>query len=179
MSKLKTTKQWWTAISTDPDKLIKWLKDQYHGEVTAEKRIRDLITTYSLNKHQIKIINHIADDEAKHARWVKQLLTKRGIVAKVLEKEERYWDATIPKSIEINTFEYACAVAHLAELMRLDRIKLLSSVDEFHDIAEVFKSILPDEEFHVKAFGKMTTDKDIKLARKYHNIGLNAIGLIA
>jgi len=35
---MKTVQQWWDEVSNDPEKMIVWLKKQYHGEVTAEAR---------------------------------------------------------------------------------------------------------------------------------------------
>lgn len=177
---MQTTEQWWNEVSNDEGKMINWLKNQYHGEVTAEKRIRDMILDYNIgDKPRFLTITKIANDEAKHAGWVRELLEARGITAKVLSKEARYWNETLPKALEMDSFEYMCAVAHLAETMRLERIKLLSNDDRFKDIAEVFTKILPDEEFHAKVFGDMSTPEDIEIARKYHNNGLNAIGLVA
>lgn len=174
---MKTTEQWWAEVSTDESKMIDWLKDQYHGEVTAEGRIRALLADYSLSEAAARIIAKIADDEKAHALWVKDLLIARGITAEVLQKEERYWDKTLPK--ERASFEYMCAVGHLAETMRLDRIRLLASDPRFSDIAEVFMKILPDEEFHAKAFKHLSTPELIEQARVHHNEGLNALGLVA
>lgn len=174
---MKTTEQWWDAVSNSESKMIDWLKDQYHGEVTAEKRIRDLIEQYNLQGKKASLICRIADDEKKHAEWVKELLISRGIKAEVLEKEERYWDKVLPK--EICSFEYICAIGHLAEAMRVERIELLSKDTRFQDIAGVFAKILPDELFHTKAFGSMSTPEDIEKASAFHAIGMNAIGLVA
>ena len=33
---MKTSVQWWEEVSKDQSKLINWLKNQYHGELTAE-----------------------------------------------------------------------------------------------------------------------------------------------
>lgn len=174
---MKTTEQWWSEVSVDVNKMIDWLKDQYHGEITAEKRIRDLVSQYNLQGKKAALINKIADDEKRHAEWVKELLVSRGISAEVLNKEERYWNKVLPR--EQVSFEYICAVGHLAETMRLDRIELLAKDYRYKDIAEVFSRILPDELFHAKAFGSMSTEKDIEDARKFHNEGMNSIGLVA
>jgi len=174
---MKTTKQWWGEVSTCPEKMVDWLKDQYHGEVTAEKRIRDLVTTYNLSGKKAKLINKIADDEKTHAEWVKGLLISRGIEAEVLDKEERYWNKVLP--VEPVSFEYVCAIGHLAESMRLDRIMLLADDERFSDISEVFSKILPDELFHAAAFEYLSTPEDIKKASAFHNDGMNAIGLVA
>lgn len=174
---MKTTEQWWDDVASDPDKMIEWLKKQYHGEQTAAIRIL-LMLDYKPTEENTLLIKRIVADELKHAEWVKILLTDRGVEATVLDKEERYWDETIPKALEVDSFSYMCAVAYLAEAMRLDRITLLSSDDRFKDIAEVFTKIRPDEANHVKWFESMTTPADIAIARKYHNLGMNAIGLL-
>lgn len=176
---LRTTAQWWADVSQDDTKMIEWLKAQYHGEVTASTRIAEMITQYNVTGKNKETLERIVEDEKIHAEWVRCLLASRGIPAEVLEKEERYWNATLPKAVEVNTFEYMCAVAHLAETMRLDRITLLSSDARFADIADIFSRILPDEEFHAKAFGEMSTPEAINQAREYHNIGMNALGLVA
>lgn len=174
----RTTREWWKDVSNDPEKMVEWLKKQYHGEVTAEARIRSMIDKYGLKGKEAYIIRRIADDERKHAEWVKQILHKRGIPAEILDKEERYWNETLPAA-EDKSFSYMCAVGYLAESMRLDRIKLLASDKRFADIAVTFNMILADERYHAYAFKTMTTPEDIEQATPYHNSGLNALGLAA
>lgn len=175
---MKTTEQWWKEVSSNEAKMIDWLKDQYHGEVTAEARIRAIIDDYpEITARQKVLITQIANDEKRHAEWVAELLHSRGIPAEVLKKEERYWGKVLPK--EKLSFEQVCAIGHLAEVMRLERIKLLASDYRFKDIADVFERILPDETFHAKAFGAMSTPECIEAARLNHNEGLNALGLVA
>lgn len=177
---MKTTEQWWEEVSNDDAKMIDWLKDQYHGEVTAAERIKMYADRFGpLELHIEKHIANIIKDERTHAEWVRALLLVRGIKAEVLTKEERYWKETLPPLEEINTFEYFAAVAHLAETMRLDRIELLRSNDKYTDIAEVFENIYEDEKYHAYAFGLWTTPEALEIARKHHQDGMNAIGLIA
>ena len=179
MKTQETTQQWWHRVSNSNEEMVNWLKAQYHGEVTAGKRIMDSKVDYHITPLEEKIISSIARDEYQHARWVKQLLIDRDITPEILKKEERYWNEVLPKVLEENTFTYFCAVGHLAETMRLDRIQLLSSDERFVDIAKVFSDIYPDELFHARAFKEMSTDEDIEKARQFHNIGMNAIGLVA
>jgi len=175
---MKTTKEWWDKVSKSEDEMVNWLRDQYHGEITAAKRITDSKTNYNISKLEEKLIDSIAKDEYRHAKLVKQLLINRNIKPEILTKEERYWNKVLPNVLEENTFTYFCAVGHLAETMRLDRIQLLASDKRFKDIAEVFMSIYPDELLHARAFKEMSTDEDIEKAKKFHNIGMNAIGLL-
>lgn len=179
MKQPETTQQWWDRVSNSEEQMINWLKDQYHGEVTAMQRIYNSIENYNLTGLERKIIESISIDEAMHSKWVKKLLIDRGIEAEILQKEERYWNETLPQVLEENTFTYFCAVGHLAETMRLDRISLLSQDERFQDIAKVFQDIYPDELFHARVFKEMSAPEDIKRAEKFHNIGMNAIGLIA
>ena len=174
----ETTAQWWERVSNDPVEMDKWLQNQYYGEVTAANRIRESVAKYNLKGLKAKIIESIAKDEEKHAVWVSRLLRARMIECVPLEKAERYWKETLPKELEVNTFKYFCAVGHLAEVMRLDRISLIASDERFSDIAEVMRKIYDDEVFHARMFREISSQKNISKARKYHNMGMNAIGLL-
>lgn len=177
---MRTTEQWWQEVSNDPEKMIEWLKDQYYGEQTAAARIRHLIVQYpDITTVERELIEMIAEDESNHAEWVKGLLINRGIPSTnfTRAKGARYWSATLPKTDV--TFSQMCAIGHHAEVMRLERIKLLASDDRFLDIAEVFGRILPEEVFHSKAFKVMSTPEDIAAALPAHLEGMNALGLVA
>ena len=62
--------------------------------------------------------------------------------------------------------------------MRLHRIRALAESDQVDsDIREVFARILPDEEYHEKAFGAMTDQESIDFMRDKHLAGLELLGL--
>jgi rubrerythrin len=62
--------------------------------------------------------------------------------------------------------------------MRLIRIRALSEdVEMPDDIRKVFENILPDEEFHAKAFAAMSTEEAIESTGKLHDMGLEMLGL--
>lgn len=176
---MRTSAQWWNETKSDPDKLIDWLKDQYHGEVTASKRIKELFldSSNNLTEKEISLINRIILEENFHALWVKELLITRGITPEILNKEERYWNKVLPKS-KSNKEELA-AIAHLAETMRLERIGVIAADTECpKDIRKVFKRILPMELNHAKWFGELSTNEHIKSALKNHYDGMNELGLV-
>jgi len=78
----------------------------------------------------------------------------------------------------LHTFEEIAGAGHHAETMRLLRITELANDQEIDaDIREVFSNILPDEEFHAKAFAAMSTEDAIEATRELHNIGLEMLGL--
>lgn len=171
---MHTTKEWWEKVSSDENKMIDWLYDQYRGEVKAAKRIAELPKIYGLSGRTEAIINIIALQEDNHASWIKKLLEDRGLIPEVKDVEERYWKEVLLKDM---TFSYVCAIGHHAEVMRLERIELLSKDKRFEDIAIVFKKIYNDEIFHAKAFASMSTPEDIEKAKIFHMKGMEAIGL--
>lgn len=174
---MKTSTQWWNDVSSDPEKIIAWLKDQYHGERTAATRVASLLVDYPEMSESAKtIIQRIAVDESTHAEWVGELLTSRGITPEILNKESRYWDKVLPK--EAVTFEEICAVGHHAEEMRLERIRVIAKDENHPDIAKVFAAILPDEEFHARAFEKLSSPECIAEAEISHLDGRNSLGLV-
>lgn len=174
---LRTTEQWWADVSSDPVKMIQWLKSQYYGESTAVDRVLKLIEIYNVTGKNKLLLEKIAADERNHAMWVKSLLLNRGIDDVLLKRDERYWDAAMEELPE--TFELACAIGYHAETMRLDRIQLLAADDRFEDIAEVFTRILKDELFHAKALETLTTPEAIAATYSKHIAGKNALGLVA
>lgn len=168
------TEQWLEKITSDKDKLNHWLERQFIGEITAAKRIRKLADE-APEKFK-PVINRIADDEALHAFWVGELLVARNIQIPTIEHaEDRYWK---PILSELDSFEKTAAAGHHAEGMRLVRIRALAESDKVDsDIRNVFRKILPDEEFHEKAFGNMSTDESVEFMRDKHNAGLEMLGL--
>jgi rubrerythrin len=173
---MKTSAEWWASTKSDPEALMKWLRNQYHGEVTAATRIRELILVYEADPKWRATVEEIASQEEQHAEWVGELLKIRGEDAKVLEKKERYWDQTLK---QITDWDTGCAVAAHAEAMRLDRIRAIcNDKDAPQDIKEVFGKILVQEEFHEKAFRAFTTDDAMRRTLDGHLAGMNELGLV-
>ena len=176
---MQTSLQWWNKTKSNPDLLINWLKNQYHGERTAAVKIRELFLTEDINlsEKEEKLILQIAKEEDLHADWVAKLLQDRGVSAEILDKESRYWDKVLDN--KKHSKEELAAIANLAENMRLERIKVIaedSTADA--DIRAVFKKILPMEVKHEHIFGSMTNRESIIKALSNHEDGLNELGLV-
>lgn len=171
---MKTTQQWLDEVKADPAKLTHWLERQYIGEITAAKRIRKLAED-APEKFK-PVINRIADDEAQHAFWVGELLVTRSIDIPVIEHaEDRYWE---PILNNLHSFEEITGAGHHAETMRLVRIRALAADTEIaSDIRQTFSNILPDEEFHAKAFAAMSNESAIMSSKLLHEQGLDMLGL--
>ncbi len=174
---MKTSKEWWDELLVDNDKMINWLKRQYHGERMAGNRIRIVFDNFDLSCEDARNIVKVADEEDLHAKWIGELLEARGVPAEVLVHEERYWEHAYQN---LGTKEDAAAVGFLAEEMRLERILAIASCERSpHDIKKVMNRIYIQELGHVKVFKNMTNGAAIEAHMDSHNEGLNALGLVS
>ncbi|MHA2063646.1 MAG: ferritin-like domain-containing protein [Candidatus Thorarchaeota archaeon] len=174
---MRTSEQWWNDTKSNNDQLLGWLKDQYHGEVTAADRIEMLRDNFGASERNQRILTVIIGQERQHAEWIGELLTARGLTPQILQKTERYWEETLPG---IEDFETGAAIGAHAETMRLERIRVIANDTEAPgDIRDTFTKILKDEEFHAQAFNEMTNREALEATREAHQGGLNALGLIA
>lgn len=174
---MKTSQQWWDDTKSDTEKMINWLKNQYHGEAVASARIREFILPHFTGKYEF-MVERIADDEERHASWIAILLQNRGITPEILQKEERYWRTVMTEDFNSDG-NYAAAVAAHAEEMRLERIKvIMEDNDAPQDIQDTFKNIYKDELFHAKGFKMIAGEAYNGKAAEVHAKGLEALGLI-
>jgi len=171
---MKTTEQWLNEIKASPAKLEHWLQRQYVGEALAAVRIKSLAETTETRAYHV--LEKIAQDEAKHCEWIKELLVTRGIVLPEITLDgTRYWEPILKN---IHTFEEIAGAGHHAEAMRLVRIRALAADESIaEDIRTVFTNILPDEEMHSRAFASMSTTEAIESTRSLHEKGLEVLGL--
>lgn len=177
---MQTSFEWWQAVKAAPVLLLNWLRKQYHGEATAAIRMREFLARFGEQAREprwVATVEEIARQEETHAEWVGELLRTRGEEPSVLVgKVERYWEATLPG---IESWESGCAVAAHAEAMRLERIRVIAAdPDAPADVREVFARILPQEEFHERAFRAFASDAALTAALEGHTAGAEALGLI-
>ncbi len=167
--------EWWMTTKASPEALATWLQKQYRGEVTAVTRLQGLLKRFRVDDHE-DLVRGVIVDEAKHARWILDLLQNRGIEATPPTQEERYWPETMKNPI--NCFQHACAIAYHAEAMRLERIvAICHDVTAPWDIRDTFLRILPDERRHRDGFLHAAGPQWVELTRKAHEEGMNALGL--
>lgn len=171
------TQEWLTKILSSKEELHHWLERQYIGEVTAAERIENLPWVFILPKDKRITLYNISADERKHAKWVKGLLEARSIpIPEIKNAEDRYWKPVLEGSTD--SFEELTAAGHHAEGMRLVRIRALADCEGIdQDIRDVFKRILPDEIFHEKAFGGLSTPEALEKMSVKHQEGLRLLGL--
>lgn len=175
---MPTTQEWWDTIKQDPARLIVWLRKQFHGEITAADRIERYCIERLPPEHECwrSRLKLIAAQERKHAVWVGDLLRARDVAPEIMCKDERYWKQTL---IGIRSFEDAAAVAAHAEEMRLERITLISFDPQTPmDIGNVFRQILPEEQFHMMSFRRMAGEAALARSRAARIRGMGAIGLV-
>lgn len=175
---MKTTQQWLDEVKSSPAKLEHWLERQYVGEALAAIRIQSLSSTFDkLEPKQAALLQRIAADEQKHRDWIADLLKVRNIsLPEVTPDGTRYWEPILD---HVHAFEEVAGAGHHAETMRLIRIEALAADTEIDsDIREVFGRILVDEQFHAKAFEKLSTPEAIEKTRPLHEAGLKILGLV-
>lgn len=175
---MKTSIEWWNETKANDAELINWLRNQYHGEVTAAERIERYCTAkLSEDDKRRAILKMIAAQERQHSRWVGDLLKARNAMPEILTKSERYWEIVLNK---IESFEDAAGIAHHAETMRLERIRVIAEDETApEDIRAVFSKILKDELFHAKAFASLAGKEAIEKLKPSHLKGTEAIGFIS
>ncbi|MFO0612681.1 MAG: hypothetical protein U0414_08845 [Polyangiaceae bacterium] len=174
---LRDSRTWWEATRREERALVAWLLDQYRGEATAAGRIemlRDAFAEPGTRAHVV--LGVIAGQERRHAVWVGDLLTARGVQPTVLPKRERYWAPTLEA---IHDLETGCAIGAHSERMRLERIEVIAA-DPFapEDVCAVFRRILPEERFHARAFAELAGARALDETRAAHARGRRALGLV-
>jgi hypothetical protein len=175
MNESRTSQEWWNEVKADPEKLVSWLKRQYVGEIAAVNLLSEVLLRFggAATDDQWDTVYRVMVQEAKHGRWMKELMDTRHIQAEVGSgAERRYWKEVLP---HVNSFPEAMAAAFHAENMRLERIRCIAADAEApEDIRKVFQRILPDEEWHEQVFGEM---RDGLSLTQYHAKGLEALNL--
>jgi len=171
-----TSQQWWAEVKQDPAKFNEWLRKQYHGEVTAAVRILAMAAD-TINADNKRVLEQIARQEEQHAAWVKELLDNRNVDPGQHDESARYWGEVSAAAI---TLEDKAAIATLAEGMRLERIRVIVADEAAPpDVRFTFERILHDEEWHERAFAKLTSPEAIEKVRPYHTLGREVLGLEA
>lgn len=171
---MKSVHDWINEVKASPAKFNQWLTRQYIGEMLAAERIEQLAE--QVPERQQGVIHRIADDEQLHANWVRGLLEVRCIpLPQVSIEGTRYWEPILGQGLTVQ--QLLAAGAH-AEEMRLHRIRAIVADEEFpEDVREVFGNILPDEEFHARAFAAAAGPAAVAEAAGRHQQGMAMLGL--
>jgi hypothetical protein len=172
----RTSAQWWADTKSDPQRLNRWLRRQYVGEMAAVNLLSELLIKYGhdATPEEWRTVHKIMMQEALHAQWVKGLLDARGLSPEPnASTDRRYWAEVLPN---VTNFAEAMAAGFHAESMRLERIRVIAG-DEMapQDVRQVFIRILPHEEWHEEAFDTMRKGREIS---RYHERGLQALNLL-
>lgn len=174
---MKTSAQWWDDVKKSPNLFNDWLVKQYRGEVTAAKRIREVVATFSPADKVARILEEIAAQEETHAAWVLDLLKNRGITPSIAGAENRYWKEVLPAAIDLKT---TAAIGAHAEKMRLERINVIVADSQTpSDVQEVFAKIQKQEVWHAAAFEKIAGEVAMKATKYTEEQGRAVLGLYA
>jgi rubrerythrin len=167
---------WWRKTKGDPAAFIEWLHDQYRGETGAAGRIELLRDRYAPpGSRAFRVLTVVAAQERRHASWIGELLKARGEPPSPSGKPDRYWRRTLPSIRDLAT---GAAVGAHAEAMRLERIAAIAADEESAaDVRAVFRRILPEEQFHHRAFASLSTPEAMAATEGAHELGRAALGL--
>lgn len=173
----KTSAEWWDSVKADKDKLAAWLRRQYVGEMAAVNLLSEVLLRFGgeATNEEWDNVYKVMNQEALHARWMRQVLVGRGIeMERDASAERRYWAEVLPN---VTNFREAMAAAYHAEHMRLERIRVIAAEPdmEFHDLAVMFTRIRPHEEWHEQVFDQMRQGETMT---RHHEKGLEALNLL-
>lgn len=180
---MKTSKQWWDEVKNDPEKFNDWLHRQYRGEMSAARRISEVMNHFHkiglLNDQNYDTLQLIQKDEARHAGWIGELLIMRGEEPYSDKKnaEKRFWSV---QDLSFQSFSKTMAIGAHAEKMRLERIETIAfdpEADFF--IRALFNKILRDELFHERMFRHMAGEAAMAETLPDHEAGRKLLGLEA
>ena len=174
----RTTAQWWDETRASEARLVDWLQRQFHGEAYAVSLMNHFLALYEddIEPWVKPNFEFIVKQEALHAKWVGQLLVRRGVQPKMLEKKERYWGEVRHK---IRSFDTYCAAIHLVENMALAKDVAISGHDKTPpDVHEVFRRLKVDETFHAGFYGLVAKPEALEEMWVHHRRGMEAIGLV-
>lgn len=173
---LELSRQWWSQIKTNPEKLRRWLQRQYIGELAAVNLLSEVLMRFGpeMAPKQWDTIKTILVQEMKHASWIHGILLERDIpVPKALDARDRYW-SKVYEGVE--TIADAMAAAENAEHMRLWRIQTIAEDPEGPaDLVRIFKAILPDEQFHERSFSAYATPEARIRMTPFHEAGMELL----
>lgn len=173
-----TAQEWLDRIKSNPSEFNAWLQKQYEGELSANTRLRDFAAEHLADfPDQRLIVEHIAAEEARHARWIGTLLHRFGITPDSNAASNRYWRATIVEGVGIESADDGFAIAAHAERMRLERIRAIAASDMDHLIVSTFQQILRDELTHELIFRSLASDAAMAKHLDNHTAGRLALGL--
>lgn len=174
-----TSEQWWSEVKADSQKLEKWLQRQYVGEFAAVHLLAEILLKYGSQMTECERSNvaKVAHQELLHGTWISELLNSRGVSPEDnASATRRYWNEVLPS---VTDFKTSMQAAHQAENMRLARIRTIANDEEApEDIRNVFKAILPHEEWHEIIFSEMMGDSYSDSLEAAHNQGLFALSLV-
>lgn len=173
---MQTSAQWWEETRDNPAKLEHWLKRQYVGELAAVNLLSELLVRFGsqATDQEWNTVHKIMCQEARHGRLIKELMGSRGIAPEDnASTDRRYWAEVLPN---VTNFAEAMAAGFHAESMRLQRIRAIAEDESAPaDIRHVFQRILPDEEWHERAFDEMRQGRELT---RYHAKGLESLNLL-
>lgn len=167
------TVAWWDRCLADPAKFAAWVQKLWWTEVGGYQEHVAFIQAHPLSLRERSILQHVADDELKHASLLGFYMEEKGIGRGDTPIKSAYWDNILA---DAKSFSAYCAANYYGEALAAERFKVLvehpGTPEDFRGILQM---ILPDEVFHRVTLEKLATKEDLAKYAELHRQSLELI----
>ena len=165
---IEFTKTWWAALLADEPRFIAWLKKLRNTEHAGYTDYTGYIDRFCSGEDRaaVRIFQKIAEDEAKHAVILTDLLAARGVQHPDYTTSSAYWEEVNGHITDLRT---AAAVSYFGEDLAAERFEILHQhPDTPADFRTALDTILPEEVYHRVALGRLAGEEVIERLRPVH-----------
>ncbi len=167
------TTAWWSRLVPDEAALTKWLqklevteRDGQARNIAANEQWNPAGPEYRSVAERILL--QTGDDEARHADMIVDVLRARGLGPSGNPPSSIYWARM---ETHITSLESCCAVFALGERLAAERFQIIvDHPDTPDDIRALVSLILPDENYHTKAYQRLAGQVEIDKMMEHHTV---------
>lgn len=165
---------WWNRLLEDETAMNKWLAKLWKTEHGGYLDNHQAIANFKLTGRAENIFSRVADDEAKHAALLDDVLVGRGIKTTLQDQPNSdYW---FHMYAHITDGGSCAAVFAVGEQLAALRFKLMAEHKKTpSDVMYFLHEALPDETYHAKAFASLAAPEQMKSAYEQHLIAVNIL----
>lgn len=158
---------WWDGLLKDDERMMRWLQKLQQTEYDGFTGNREADEQWGGGNPAVSNVFRVTgDDEKRHSDLLVDLIHKRGGTTVEVQPESLYW--TEMDAI-ITSLETCAAVFHLGEVLAAERFKVLFEHDGTPDDIRAFlEAALPDEEYHARAFKRISSPEAIEIVQRKH-----------
>lgn len=170
---IQYTKDWWTTLVRNPERLSVWLQKLQQTELGGYTDHIEFLKKYTVDSRAHAIITNIANDELSHSAMLVDILNDRGVGVSATPMPSGYWDSML---VEVTTPEEYYAANFFGESLAADRFEIIGSMDVTpSDIRQFIQAALPEEIFHRETLGRLAGEDALRKFFKLHMSALQRL----